>query len=345
MLLCHAPKYTGSCLCVTDKRDPIHIMSGPQAIYQGSNTRTESTVIGRWLQNVPPWRRLDEVAVEPRIVPSLVGAALRRATTYVSSGPEEIQRVNIALLLRRPILVTGEPGLGKSTLAYNIAHCLNLGAPLRWEINSQTSLQDGLYVYDAVGHLQSAQAAQRATKEESTSIGDFITLGPLGTALLPTPVPRVLLIDELDKGSFDLPNDLLHVIEEGSFVIPELIRTKELEHSVFTFDRQHTEDRVNVTAGRVRSLHHPVVVITSNGEKPFPEAFLRRCVELRLTRPTDEHLEKIIRAHFQDSIDYERMTSVLKQYSGQATDVLLQGLFLQQHIDSPFIEILNALRR
>src|SRR5262245_8207056 len=120
-------------------------------IFRGSPERTPSAVIDQWLEAPPPWRCLARPSktVDRQVPPD--ETANRRGKTYVCSGHDEILRVNMALMLRRPLLVTGAPGLGKSTLAYSIAWCLSLGAPLRWEINSRTTLQEGLYTYDAVG--------------------------------------------------------------------------------------------------------------------------------------------------------------------------------------------------
>jgi len=310
-----------------------------ELVYKGSAEKTPNKQLERWLQTAPPWRRLGDVEKVAREEEAPVDkATVRRGETYISSGQDEINRINVALMLRRPLLVTGPPGIGKSTLAYSVAYCLGLGTPLRWEINSQTTLQDGLYSYDAVGHLRSIQASDDA------SMGDFITLNALGTAMLPTEKPRVLLIDELDKASFDLPNDLLHVFEEGAFSIPELTKAGGTE-LVFPFDSVNEKDRVPVVIGRIRTKHHPVVVITSNGERDFSRAFLRRCVHLRLEMPDKAQLLQIVQAQFDDEVDQEQLTRALEQNKGQTTDVLLQALFLQSAFDADAEAAAKVIKR
>ncbi|MFO7565866.1 MAG: MoxR family ATPase [Enhygromyxa sp.] len=235
-----------------------------------------------------------------------------RADCYVGSGLEEATQVNLALLLRRPLLVRGVPGIGKSTLAYHIARKLELGRPFRWEIRSSTTLQDGLYTYDAVGHFHQGK---------DSPIQDHIRLGPLGTVMVPTESPACLLVDELDKASYDLPNDLLHIFEEGSFRIPELDRSDDA--TVHTLDGR----RVPVRGGEVRCHHHPVIVITTNDEREFPPAFLRRCVELRMKVPNAEQIRAIAKARFGND---DELDAVLAKLSNQPTDRLLQALFLKR---------------
>ncbi|MGC4120459.1 MAG: MoxR family ATPase [Myxococcales bacterium] len=307
-------------------------------IYEGGDQVTAEKKIVLWLKSPPPWRRPGNVTPISRALPPMGTEVERRGRTYVSSGADEIRRVNVALLLRRPLLVTGRPGIGKTTLAYNIAYCLGLGPPLRWEIHSQSTLREGLYEYDAVGHLHASQTGGDA------KLDAFIRLGPLGTALLPTEKPRVLLIDEIDKASFDLPHDLLHVFEEGGFDITELTRN-EAAHRVFPCDSATAADRVDVGSGSIRSLHHPVVVMTSNGEREFPEPFLRRCVRLEIESPTREVLLAIVRNQLEDSVPDELLERTLEQLSGQATDVLLQALFLQTKFRVPADETEKGLKR
>lgn len=307
-------------------------------IYHGGDRVTPEEVRDRWCAEVPPWRRCAPQEVQRAAPPAMAGGARDRGARYRSSSEEELLRANVALMLRRPLLVNGDPGLGKTTLAYNIAWCLGLGAPLRWEVNSQTTLRDGLYQYDAVGHLQ------RARRRAQGSIGEFITLGPLGTALLPAALPRVLLIDELDKASYDLPNDLLHVLEEASFTIPELIRAED-DAAVIPYDPRTRDERVRVRGGTVAATHHPVIVITSNDERPFPPAFLRRCVQLTIRRPSPAVLADIVRVQLEGQVGADRVSATLSRLGEEATDVLLQTLYLETRYSADPQSIDGALKR
>ncbi len=220
-------------------------------------------------------------------------------------GQRIVEAVNAALYLRRPILVQGKPGSGKTSLAYAIAHKLQLGQVLSWPVNARSTLKDALYRYDAIARLQD----DKLEGGDKPAIGAYITLGPVGTAFLPSALPRVLLIDEIDKCDINLPNDLLELFEEGRYSIPELVRSKEKIAQVSTEDEDIS---ATILGGRVFCHEFPIVVMTSNGEREFPPAFLRRCLRLEMPDPTSSEtvLQRIVEAHLKKGKDADRWESM-----------------------------------
>lgn len=249
--------------------------------------------------------------------------------------------VNAALYLRRPLLVTGKPGVGKTSLTYAVAHELNLGKVLRWSITTQTTLKDGLYRYDALGRLQdtSLQGNENSTPP---AINNYLRLGPLGTAFAASDKPRVLLIDEIDKSDIDLPNDLLHIFEEGEFEIPELTRLPKDQEVIELLPHEAEEDTagISIKRGRVRCTHFPLVVMTSNGEREFPPPFLRRCLQLEMQPPDKDKLSRIVAAHlnmdpnYMDPKNQDRINTLINAFLAKrgkaelAADQLLNAVYL-----------------
>ncbi|MCX6004549.1 MAG: MoxR family ATPase [Chloroflexi bacterium] len=175
--------------------------------------------------------------------------------------------VNVSIALQRPLLVRGEPGTGKTLLSYSIASALDKEL-IRWNIKSTTKAAEGLYVYDTVQRLNDSRFGDK----EVSNIKHYIKLGKLGQAFT-AKVQVVLLIDEVDKADLEFPNDLLNELDEMSFYIPETEET-------------------------IKSVHRPVVIITSNNEKELPDAFLRRCIFHYIEFPDPSLMEEIVKVHF-----------------------------------------------
>ncbi|OBQ03800.1 MoxR family ATPase [Anabaena sp. AL09] len=295
-------------------------------IFQGNNTQDTN-----WTLPEPPsWRDFNNSESDPK---------KRRAETFQARS-EEIDLVNAALYLRRPLLVTGKPGTGKTSLAYAVAYELGLGEVLHWPITTRTTLKDGLYSYDAIGRLQDAKDKDK-DKDNLAEIGKYINLSSLGTALLPSDKPRVLLIDEIDKSDIDLPNDLLHIFEEGEFEIPELRRIADKLDRV-EVQTAYKDQKATIEKGRIRCTSFPFVILTSNGERDFPPPFLRRCIRLNIQEPDKTELERIVKAHLQlDDELSEKADNLIEQFlkkrqNGElATDQLLNAVYLVTRENSP----------
>jgi len=175
--------------------------------------------------------------------------------------------VNAAITLKRPLLVKGEPGTGKTMLAEEVATALKLPL-LQWHIKSTTKAQQGLYEYDAVSRLRDSQLGDEKVRD----IHNYIVKGVLWQAFT-AEQPVALLIDEIDKADIEFPNDLLRELDRMEFYCYE---TREL----------------------VKAKHRPLVFITSNNEKELPDAFLRRCFFHYIKFPDAETMAKIVAVHF-----------------------------------------------
>ena len=185
---------------------------------------------------------------------------------YVATDDLKVA-VNAAVQLRRPLLVKGEPGTGKTVLAEEIATAM--GAPLiTWSIKSTTRAHQGLYEYDAVARLRDGQLGDPRVND----ISNYIRHGKLWEAFT-SPVLPVLLIDEIDKADIEFPNDLLQELDRMEFHVYE-------------------------TGETIVAAERPVVVITSNNEKELPDAFLRRCFFHYIRFPDRETMTKIVEVHF-----------------------------------------------
>ena len=194
--------------------------------------------------------------------------------------------VNAAITLKRPLLVKGEPGTGKTMLAEEVAEALNMPL-LQWHIKSTTKAQQGLYEYDAVSRLRDSQLSDIDGGERVKDIHNYIIKGVLWQAFT-ADKPVALLIDEIDKADIEFPNDLLREIDRMEFYCYE---TREM----------------------IRAKHRPLVFITSNNEKELPDAFLRRCFFHYIKFPDPTTMQQIVDVHF-PGLKKELLTAAMKTF-------------------------------
>lgn len=241
-------------------------------IYKGDGT----TVGARGIQ-LPPFEQL-----------------LQDDPAYYIAEKGLTDAVNVALALGLPLLVTGEPGTGKTQLAYSIAYELDLGTPLVFRTKTTSTANDLFYRYDALAHFHDAQF-----HKDTSPVENYITYDALGLAILrsinssaanrslpedlrvDSPVRSVVLIDEIDKAPRDLPNDVLNEIETLSFIVKETGEEFKADQS-----------------------YRPILVLTSNSEKNLPDAFLRRCVFYHIKFPDSVRLKEIVRGRLRFNSDF-----------------------------------------
>lgn len=242
--------------------------------------------------------------VRPDLLPQIPVSPLygRRGKLY-HADPHLIAAANVALALERPLLLTGEPGCGKTDFAWAVAQGLGavLGSPeeervpLQCYVRSDTRARDMLYTYDAVRRFGDAQNGGAVGLARAADPRRYIELQPLGRALA-SPRRRVVLIDEIDKAPRDLPNDLLRELEQNAFEIQDIPEEASGDPPVESHGvpLQRLMNRPRDADGA--SLAAPLVIITSNVERQLPDAFLRRCVFWHIKFP-EEMLTDIVADH------------------------------------------------
>ena len=240
---------------------------------------------------ISPWQRGEDDIVESE-------QAFGHPAGYITST-ELAEAVNTSLILRKPLLLTGNPGTGKSELAERIAWEFNLGPVLRFDAQSLSEAGELFYRFDLVGQMAAANLAKHTGRDADIKPERFISFGPLGKAILrsisekrcedlfriafptyktgelPKPRPSVVLIDEIDKANRDFPNDLLNGIERLEFRLRELH-----DRTVKVPDDEDLK---------------PIVIITSNSERELPGPFLRRCTYFHIVDPDISLLRDIVR--------------------------------------------------
>jgi MoxR-like ATPase len=256
---------------------------------------------------------------------------------YVVS-PQLKKAVNLAIYLRRPLLLEGDAGCGKTRLASAVAY--ELGLPLyRWDICSTTKAQDGLYEYDAILRLHDVQTQKvepplpvnqaEINEEEDEEINHrnpanpkhYRKFGALGKAFRLKDCPAVVLIDEIDKGGLDFPNDLLAVLDEP------------------------WEFKIKETGETITATHKPITIVTSNKEKGnLPAPFLRRCLYHYVDFPNDtKRLQEIVEKHYQISEETPPPSNLVEAATDRFLSIWNEGGLFKKPGTSEFLDWLKAL--
>lgn len=245
----------------------------------------------------------------PKELPAYAASALRKPENYLPD-PGVVDAVNVSLMLQQPLMVTGEPGTGKTVLAASVAWELGLEPPLVFETKSTSQAKDLFYIYDTLGRFTAKELRADAGRAQ-----DYVTFNALGAAIVLANSPEsiadilpadfnhpgrrrsVVLIDEVEKAPRDFANDILNELERMYFRIPELgNRRIDAEEAYF-----------------------PIVIMTNNSEKSLPDAFLRRCIYYNITFPDGRRLEEIVTARLPEFIEGNKAAAL----AGEAIDFML----------------------